>query len=120
MRTLTVIAPVYNEEAVIRDFYRELSAVLSDISSHRSTMLFVVGRGTDRTFPILKELAATDTALQILYLSARFGHQMQLLAGIDHADSDAVVMMDSDLQHPPSVLTKLLAEFEKGEMVLLA
>lgn len=120
MRTLTVIAPVYNEEEVIADFYRELQSVLKTLSGYRSTMLFVVGRGTDRTFPILQELAARDKMLQVLYLSARFGHQMQLLAGIDHADTDtdAVIMMDSDLQHPPSVIPKLLAEFEKGNEVV--
>lgn len=118
MKALTVIAPVFNEEEVIADFYHELKATLNALSGYRATMLFVVGRGTDRTFSILKELAPHDKALQVLYLSSRFGHQMQLLAGIDHADSDAVIMMDSDLQHPPSVIPKLLAEFEKGNEVV--
>src|SRR3989338_6047926 len=114
MRTLTVIAPVYNEEEVIRDFYRELKREIDSLSGYKTSMLFVVGRGTDRTLPILKELAAKDAALKILYLSSRCGHQSQLLAGIDHADTDAVIMMDSDLQHPPSVIPTLLSEFEKG------
>ena len=117
-KTLTVIAPVYNEEEVIADFYRELKAVLKTVSGYRATMLFVVGRGNDRTMPILRELASSDSSLQVLYLSSRFGHQMQLLAGIDHADADAVVMLDSDLQHPPEVIPKLLAEFEKGNDVV--
>ena len=118
MRTLTVIAPVYNEEEVIADFYRELKATLDALSGYTATMLFVVGRGTDRTLPILSELAATDRNLKVLSLSSRFGHQMQLLAGIDHADSDVVIMMDSDLQHPPALIPKLLAEYEKGNEVV--
>ena len=118
MHTLTVIAPVYNEEEVIADFYLELKATLGTLVGYRATMLFVVGRGTDRTFPILKELAAKDKDLRVLWLSSRFGHQMQLLAGIDYADSDVLVMMDSDLQHPPSLIPKLLAEFEKGNEVV--
>ncbi|KKW12610.1 MAG: Glycosyl transferase, family 2 [Parcubacteria group bacterium GW2011_GWA2_49_9] len=118
MRTLTVIAPVYNEEEVIADFYRELKTALSTLSGYRATMLFVVGRGTDRTLPILKELATKDKDLRVLWLSSRFGHQMQLLAGIDHANSDVLVMMDSDLQHPPALISKLLAEFEKGNEVV--
>lgn len=118
VKTLTVIAPVYNEEEVIADFYRELKQALLTLSGWKATMLFVVGRGTDRTLSILKELAAADKTLQVLYLSARFGHQMQLLAGIDHADSDAVVMLDSDLQHPPSLIPLLLAEFEKGNDIV--
>lgn len=118
MRTLTVIAPVYNEEEVIADFYRELKATLDALSGYTATMLFVVGRGTDRTLPILSELAAKDRNLKVLSLSSRFGHQMQLLAGIDHADSDVVIMMDSDLQHPPALIPKLLAEYEKGNEVV--
>lgn len=118
VKTLTVIAPVYNEEEVIAEFYRELKHALAALSGYRAETLFVVGRGTDRTLPILRELAAKDTALRVLYLSARGGHQVQLLAGIDHADSDVVVMLDSDLQHPPSVIPKLLSEFEKGNEVV--
>ncbi len=118
MKTLTVIAPVYNEEEVISDFYRELRRALDGLTDYRSTMLFVIGRGTDRTLAIVKELAVTDPALKVLSLSARGGHQMQLLAGIDHADTDVVIMMDSDLQHPPAVIPKLLAEFEKGNDVV--
>ncbi len=117
-KTLTVVAPVYNEEEVIRDFYQELKNTLLTLSEYRSTMLFVVGRGTDRTFPILKEIATADSSLRVLYLSSRFGHQMQLLAGIDHADSDIVIMMDSDLQHPPEIIPTLLAEYEKGNDVV--
>lgn len=118
MRTLTVIAPVYNEEEVIADFYYELKAELQKLTGYTSRILFVIGRGSDRTLPIVKGLAEGDTRLQVLWLSSRFGHQMQLLAGIDHADSDVVIMMDSDLQHPPSVIPKLLAEFEKGNDVV--
>ncbi len=118
MKTLTVIAPVYNEEEVIADFYCELKAELQKLTGYTSRMLFVIGRGSDRTLPIVKGLAEGDTRLQVLWLSSRFGHQMQLLAGIDHADSDIVIMMDSDLQHPPSVIPKLLAEFEKGNDVV--
>lgn len=118
MKILTVIAPVYNEEEVIADFYRELKRALAALSGYRANMLFVVGRGTDKTLPILRELAAKDSALKVLSLSSRFGHQMQLLAGIDHAGGDALIMMDSDLQHPPSVILKLLAEYEKGNDIV--
>ncbi len=118
MRTITIIAPVYNEEEVILDFYHELKKELDALSGYRATVLFSVGRSTDRTLEILKEVAQKDRAVRVLYLSARCGHQMQLLAGIDHADSDAVIMMDSDLQHPPSVIPELIAEFEKGNDVV--
>ena len=103
MKTLTVISPVYNEEEVITDFYTELARVLEEISyRYKYNILFVVDRSTDRTWEILKSIAEQDDSVQIILLSSRFGHQASLLAGIDHTNSDVVVMLDSDLQHPPN------------------
>ena len=119
MRTLTVVCPVYNEEEVIADFHAELRRVLDAVADRWSaTVLFVVDRGIDRTLEVLRSIAARDRSVRVLALSARFGHQMSLLAGIDHCDSDAVVMMDSDLQHPPSLIPELLAGFEKGHDIV--
>jgi glycosyltransferase involved in cell wall biosynthesis len=77
-------------------------------------MLFVVDRGTDRILDILGEIAATEPSVRVLALSARFGQQAALLAGLDPCDSDSVAMMDSDGQHPPSLIPCLLAGFEQG------
>jgi dolichol-phosphate mannosyltransferase len=114
-KTLTMICPVYNEEEIIELFYRELRAVLDSVQErYRSTILFVADRSRDRTLDILKGIAAQDSSVQVLYMSSRFGHQMSLLAGIDHCDSDIVGMMDSDLQHPPELIPTLLETFERG------
>jgi glycosyltransferase involved in cell wall biosynthesis len=115
MKTLTVVCPVFNEEAVVVDFYCELRAVLEALpESYQPTILFVVDRSNDRTLSLLEDVAKSDPCVRILALSARFGHQMSLLAGIDHCDSDVVIMMDSDLQHPPSAVPDLLRKFEEG------
>lgn len=115
MKTLTVISPVFNEAQVIEDFYHELKRVLESLEkSYQSSMIFVVDRSHDRTLEILEQLALRDPTLQILSLSSRFGHQMSLLAGIDHADTDVMIMMDSDLQHPPSLIPSLLNKHEEG------
>ena len=115
MQTLTVICPVYNEEEVIEAFYTELKKVLVSVNNrYTSNVLFVVDRCPDNSLEILKRIAALDSTVQIIALSSRFGHQMSLLAGIDNAFTDAVIMMDSDLQHPPDLIPQLLAEFEKG------
>jgi len=114
MKTLTVVSPVYEEEQVIEGFYKELKSVLSSLVGYASTILFVVDRSTDDTLDILERIALADRSVRVLSLSSRFGHQMSLLAGIDHADSDALIMMDSDLQHPPSLIPTLLARFEEG------
>lgn len=119
MKTLTIVCPVYNEEAVIEVFYRELKKVLINISdNYDSTMLFVVDRCQDNTLDILKAIAAKDPKVRILSLSARFGHQMSLVAGIDNCDSDAIVMLDSDLQHPPELIPRLLQNYEQGYEII--
>ena len=115
MKTLSIVCPVYEEEDVIEAFYKELKAVLADLSdAYEPTILFVVDRGEDATLAILTRIAQNDHSLRLLALSSRFGHQLSLLAGIDHCDSDAVIMLDSYLQHPPSLIPLMLREFEKG------
>ena len=115
MKTLTVICPVYMEEEIIEKFYLNLIIILKKLSEHyESTILFVVDRSNDKTLEILKRIAVADKKAQVLALSSHFGHQMSLLAGIDHADADAVVMMDSDLQHPPELIPRMLEYFEQG------
>lgn len=115
MKTLSVICPAYNEEAVIEAFYTELRAVLKGLTeAYESKIMFVVDGATDSTLDILKHLAHSDPAMQIISFSTNFGHQMALIAGLDNCDSDAVIMMDSDMQHPPSLIPQMLREFEKG------
>jgi dolichol-phosphate mannosyltransferase len=115
MKTLTVICPVYNEEEIIERFYRELKRVLDSLSGrYLARILFVVDRSRDETLNVLKGIAGADRAVKILALSSRFGHQMSLLAGLDHSDADAVIMMDSDLQHPPDLIPRMLALYEQG------
>ncbi|MEM3000940.1 MAG: glycosyltransferase family 2 protein [Candidatus Nitrosocaldus sp.] len=112
--SLTIICPVYNEEEVIKEFYDELKGVLIQLCGYESKILFVVDRCTDTTLDILKGIADSDKTVQIIALSSRFGHQMALLAGIDNSSSDVIIMMDADLQHPPSLIPRMLEFFEKG------
>lgn len=115
-RKLTVLAPVYNEEEVIEAFYLRLKDVLSGLAAdYDASILFVLDRSSDRTLEILRALARRDPVVQLLALSSRFGHQMSLLAGIDAArDADIIIMMDSDLQHPPETLPDLLRTHDEG------
>lgn len=114
-KTVSVVCPVYNEEEVIEAFYTELSdALANSAEQYESKIIFVVDRCSDATLDVLKRIAKQDKSVRIIALSSRFGHQMSLLAGIDHSDSDAVVMMDSDLEHPPSLIPEMLEKFEEG------
>ena len=115
MKLVSVICPVYNEELVLPEFHATLMAVLEAIGeTYRAEIIYVVDLCPDRSLEILREFARRDERVKIIALSSRFGHQMALLAGMDHARGDAVITLDSDLQHPPSLIPHLLNEFEKG------
>jgi polyisoprenyl-phosphate glycosyltransferase len=115
VRTLTVVCPVYNEAEVLELFYAALKRTLDQLADRYDTsILFVVDRSEDDSLDILRRLAASDESVRVLAMSARFGHQMALVAGMDHSDSDAVILMDADLQHPPEVIPRLVERFQEG------
>lgn len=111
----TVVTPVFNEEQVISYFHARTRGVLNSLDDVEATILFVVDRCTDNTLNVLRSLVADDPNSKIIALSSRFGHQMSLLAGIENSlDADAIIMMDSDLQHPPELIPDLLENFRRG------
>lgn len=115
MLKAVIITPVYNEEEVISHFYTRTRDVLESIVGVDATILFVVDRCTDNTLEILRKLVKEDKKTRLIALSARFGHQMSLLAGIEKSlDADFVIMMDSDLQHPPELIPQLIETYQKG------
>lgn len=116
---LTIVAPVFNEEAVIAQFHTRVSATLSILQDVDSQIIYVVDKCTDNTLEVLRSIAKDDCRVKVLAMSSRFGHQMSLLAGIEQAlDADAVVMMDSDLQHPPELIPLLIKNFREGADVV--
>jgi glycosyltransferase involved in cell wall biosynthesis len=116
---LTIVAPVFNEEAVIAQFHDRLSETLSALESVDAQVIYVVDKCTDNTLDVLRGIAQSDEKVKVLAMSSRFGHQMSLLAGIEQAlEADAIVMMDSDLQHPPELIPVLLKNFHDGADVV--
>ena len=112
---LTVVAPVFNEEEAIAHFHSRTRSVLDSLVDVEASILYVVDRCTDNTLDVLRGVVAKDSQARVLALSSRFGHQMSLLAGIENAqDADVIVMMDSDLQHPPELIPELLSNFLRG------
>ena len=120
-RHLDVITPVFREAEGIGQFHAELSAVLDQISPEwTARVTYVLDPSPDDTQLRLAEICATDPRARTLVLSRRFGHQAALVAGLEHSDADAVVMLDSDLQHPPETIVDLLAAFDRGNDIVQA
>ena len=114
-KTIDIILPVFNEEEGIEAFHTALLKALDELTfKYIFRIIYILDRSKDNTFLILKRLAHQYTNVTVLHLSRRFGHQMSLVAGIDHSIGDAVIMIDCDLQHPPEVLPRLLEKFEEG------
>jgi dolichol-phosphate mannosyltransferase len=118
-KTLDILCPVFNEEGMVEIFYQALKKVLQSLESrYEWNIIFIMDRSSDNTSQILTQLSQNESRVKAIKLSSRFGHQMSLVAGIDHSHAEAIIMMDSDLQHPPELIPKLLEEYEKGNDVV--
>ncbi len=115
MKKIDIVLPVYNEEGGIGIFHRELNKVLKTLGKkYAFKIIYVVDKCLDNTLEVLKKIYDAEKNVSIVSLSRRFGHQISLVAGIDHSSGDALIMMDSDLEHPPEIIPKLLEQFENG------
>jgi dolichol-phosphate mannosyltransferase len=114
------VAPFYNEEEMASRFYEALRDELLLLENIDYRMVFVDDGSTDRTLERLNAIAERDEAVTVLSLSRNFGHQMALTAGLDHAQGDAVVVMDSDLQHPPALIRNLVELWREGNDIVSA
>ena len=116
---VSVVAPVYNEEAILEELYRRLSAVLD--GAGESWELVLVNDGSrDRSGQIMRELHARDPRVKVVDFARNFGHQIAITAGADYAQGDAVVIIDADLQDPPEVILDLLVKWREGYQVVYA
>jgi polyisoprenyl-phosphate glycosyltransferase len=117
LKLLSVVAPVYNEEATAKVFHERVCAALEGVPFE---IVLVDDGSSDGTAEIIDDLAEHDPRVRVVRLSRNFGHQTALTAGLDHARGDAVVMIDSDLQDPPEVINDLLAKWREGVDVVYA
>ena len=113
MKRISIVVPVYNEEENIEHFVLSVEAVMEKLP-YAYEILFIDDGSRDRSREILLELGKKDTRVQSIFLARNSGHQLALTCGTDHADGDAVITMDGDMQHPPELLPVLLAQWETG------
>ncbi|MDR0598775.1 MAG: glycosyltransferase family 2 protein [Treponema sp.] len=116
---LSIVVPCYNEEAAVPLFYAETARVLEGCaakdSSFTAELVFVDDGSADSSAAVLKDLAARDGRVRYIIFSRNFGKEAAMLAGLREARGDAVVMLDADLQHPPSLIPLLLPAVASGE-----
>ncbi|MCP5099351.1 MAG: glycosyltransferase family 2 protein [Chloroflexi bacterium] len=111
--TISIIAPVYNEEPVLHELYNRISDVMSSIDD--TWELLLVNDGShDGSEAVIAELNAKDNRVKGISFSRNFGFQEAVTAGLDHAQGDAVVLTDADLQDPPEVILEMVAKWREG------
>src|SRR5262245_23525659 len=114
-RLVTIVCPVFNEEASIPPFYARLTAALTDAEPKvRFELLFVNNRSKDRTLEVLRELQERDPRVQVITLSRNFGYQASITAGMRHASGDAIVNIDVDCEDPPELIPRFIEKWLAG------
>ena len=116
---LSLVIPVFNEEAVVRTTYSRITRVMEG-RVERYELLFVDDGSTDNSAALLKELSQKDDRVKVVLFSRNFGQQAALTAGIDCASGRATVLMDADLQDPPEVIPKMIDKWKEGYEVVYA
>lgn len=113
---VSIITPCFNEEGNIKLFYNNVKKQLKGFVYE---ILYINDGSTDNTLEEIKKIKKRDKNVKYISLSRNFGHQSALKAGYDHADGDCIISMDTDLQHPPEIIKKLINKWEEGYDVVI-
>lgn len=113
MERLTIIVPVYNEEAVLEDFFYRIIALRQSLTVTLE-LLFINDGSSDRSLAMIRRFSQTHHWVGYINLSRNFGKEAAMSAGLDHANGDAVVIIDADLQDPPELIADMVALWHQG------
>ena len=114
---LSVIIPMYNEQEVISETYKRLTAILSKMDNDYE-MIFVNDGSRDATMDIMSAVAKEDKHVKIVEFARNFGHQVAVTAGMLYCSGDAAVIIDADLQDPPELIPDMLNKWKEGYQVV--
>jgi glycosyltransferase involved in cell wall biosynthesis len=113
-KLVTVLIPTYNEAAVLPELFRRLEKLAANSSKYRWQFLFVNDGSRDNSLELIKQQAKLDKTIHYIDLSRNYGKEIALIAGIDNVNSDALVIIDADLQDPPELIPQMIKLWEQG------
>jgi polyisoprenyl-phosphate glycosyltransferase len=116
---ISIVVPVYNEEANIGPFYAAVTEATAKLEPEYSfEFVFTDNHSVDRTFPLLRDLAARDSRVRAYRFSRNFGFQRSIMTGYSRAKGDAAIQLDVDLQDPPELINRFIEEWQDGADVV--
>lgn len=120
MKKISIVSPCYNEEENIVDFYNQVKAELDKFSQYEYEFIVIDNASKDNTASLLKEIAKKDKNVKVIVNARNFGHIRSPYHAILQAEGDAVILMASDLQDPPSLIGEFVKKWEEGYQVVKA
>ena len=114
MKTITLLVPVYNEESVLPQLFKRLDEFTKNTPNYQFEFLFINDGSVDKSFSIITEQSKKDSRISYINLSRNFGKEIAMIAGIDYVKSDALVIIDADLQDPPELIQEMISYWEDG------
>ena len=117
MKSVSIVVSVYNEGDNIEHFAVAVEAEMTNLA-YDWELIFVDDGSKDNSLEIIERLQEQNKHIKVLALSRNCGHQMALTCGLDHAQGDAVISMDGDMQHPPELIPTLIERWEQGYEVV--
>lgn len=118
-KLISIIVPVFNEEQSIEIFLEKVYGQIKNVS-HDFEIIFIDDGSKDNTLRHLLEAQHKHSLIKVINLSRNFGKEAALTAGLDHANGNAVIPMDVDLQDPPELLPSMIMKWEEGYDIVLA
>ncbi|MBC8107184.1 MAG: glycosyltransferase family 2 protein [Anaerolineae bacterium] len=117
-RLLCVVVPVHNEASNLPTLVARIQAQADQLDHWDVELLLIDDGSTDDSVGVIRRLRGDGIGVGYVRLSKNCGHQAALCAGLEMSTGDAIITMDSDLQHPPEEIPRMIAEFERGADVV--
>jgi dolichol-phosphate mannosyltransferase len=117
---IAIIVPAYNEEDNLHIFFKETNEIIQNLEDYTWEFIFIDDGSDDSTWRIIDEMSNFHKSVRGVRLSRNFGKELALTAGVLESteELDAVILMDADLQHPPSAIPQLVQQWESGHQIV--
>ncbi len=114
MLKLSIVIPLFNESDGIVELWKRLTTTVQSLHDIECDVIFIDDGSSDGTSEVIERVCIGKLPWRLIRFSRNFGHQAAISAGMEHADGDAIVFLDADLQDPPEVIHQFIEKFREG------